>query len=136
MADEPIKGDLRVLSARVELVETLREDFGLFLKDLGIDEQQLAFWQLVLSEAVVNAIQHGCNHDPQLKVEVKWMNCGQEVLLEVRDPGAGPSEEVIRSPGLPEDPYQSPWPRCFSDRELRGSPGALEGEHGLLPAYF
>ncbi|MBC2596431.1 ATP-binding protein [Ruficoccus amylovorans] len=107
MADEPVKGDLRILSARVELVETLREDFGLFLRDLGVNDKQLAFWQLILSEATVNAIQHGCKSDPCLKVEVKWMRHGREVLLEVKDPGPGPAEDVIRSPELPEDPYQS-----------------------------
>ncbi len=106
MADEPVKGDFRTFSARVELVETLREDFGLFLRDLGVDDKLLGFWQLVLSEAVVNAIQHGCKNDPNLSVDVKWMSHGQEVLLEVKDPGPGPAEEVIRSPELPEDPYQ------------------------------
>ncbi|QYY36982.1 SpoIIE family protein phosphatase [Ruficoccus sp. ZRK36] len=107
MADEPVKGDFRVLSARVELVETLREDFGLFLRDLGVDDKSLAFWQLILSEAVVNAIVHGCKSDSQLNVEVKWMSHGREVLLEIKDPGSGPPEKVIRNPELPEDPFQA-----------------------------
>jgi serine phosphatase RsbU (regulator of sigma subunit)/anti-sigma regulatory factor (Ser/Thr protein kinase) len=136
MADEPVKGDFRVLSARVELVETLREDFGLFLRDLGVGDPVLAFWQLALSEAVVNAIVHGCKSDPHLKVEVKWMSHGQEVLLEVKDPGPGPADEVIRSPDLPEDPYQQHGRGMFLIENFADRLEHWKSQHGYCLRVF
>lgn len=106
MADTPSRGDCHVLSARVELVETLREDFGIFLRDLGVPDEGVGFWQLVLSEAVVNAMIHGCQGDYDKAVTVRWRCHEQEITLEVEDPGSGPTEAIMTRPDLPDDPYQ------------------------------
>ncbi len=107
MSEEFVRGDCRVLHARVELVETLREDFSIFLSDLGLDKKDIDFWQLMLSESVVNAMLHGCQGDVEATVRVRWTCCGEEIRLEVQDPGPGPADSVINEPSLPTDPYQS-----------------------------
>jgi serine/threonine-protein kinase RsbW len=55
--------------------------------------------ELALREALANAIVHGCNNDPTKKVECCVVcNESSEVMIVVRDPGAGFNPSAVRNP--------------------------------------
>ena len=55
--------------------------------------------EVALTEALANAVEHGCRHDPGKKVEV-WVGCEHDrgLLIVVRDPGPGFDPAQIPSP--------------------------------------
>ncbi len=55
--------------------------------------------EVALTEALANAVEHGCEHDPEKRVEI-WVGCDRErgLLIVVRDPGAGFDPTQIPSP--------------------------------------
>jgi serine phosphatase RsbU (regulator of sigma subunit)/anti-sigma regulatory factor (Ser/Thr protein kinase) len=86
------------------LVAPLRELFIGTLSNGELTENELTGWQLVFSELVFNAIFHGAKGDPAQCVTIEWSITQDSVILAAHDPGAGPSDEVLNSPSLPEDP--------------------------------
>lgn len=88
----------------VALVEALRDQFTAFLWDIGVESSAVEAWQLIFSEAIVNAIKHGNGSDPDKPVVGGWWLAGQEVFLELSDRGHGPPEDKLKLPSLPEDP--------------------------------
>jgi len=87
-------------------LDGLREAFGAFLIGSGVGIEDMARWQLVLTEAVVNAMVHGSRRDAGRKVEVAWTAGEGSVRLEVGDSGPGPVPELDAAI-LPDDPLQS-----------------------------
>jgi len=63
--------------------------------------------ELALTEALANAVEHGCEHDPGKKVEV-WLGCDHVhgLLIVVRDPGPGFDPAQIPSPIEGEQVYR------------------------------
>ncbi len=55
--------------------------------------------EVALTEALANAVEHGCGHDPGKTVEV-WVGCdpARGLLIVVRDPGHGFDPSQIPSP--------------------------------------
>ena len=85
-------------------VGPLRERFIKAAEAGDLTERELAKWQLVFSELVFNAIEHGARGDAGRSVTVEWSFTETEIILASRDPGPGPPEELLRSPRLPDDP--------------------------------
>lgn len=104
IANSPYCGTRRLHAARLDALEGLRVDFATFLRSHGVHEDALSNWQLVLSEAVVNAIRHGCAERPGGEITVAWQAAEGEVRLIVEDPGKGPPKELTGKPALPRDP--------------------------------
>jgi serine phosphatase RsbU (regulator of sigma subunit)/anti-sigma regulatory factor (Ser/Thr protein kinase) len=94
------------LAADVRELEKLRVNFGDFLRQAGLGEEEVARWQLVLMEAAANAVIHGSQSDARRQVEVAWSAGDGRVLLEVADSGSGPSEGQTFA-SLPLDPLQT-----------------------------
>ncbi len=95
------------LIAQLDQLDGVREDFGNFLYDLNVASDAIHNWQLVLTEAVTNAVVHGSANDPRKKVSVEWKVSGQTVTLAVGDSGRGPSADDLRRPELPDDPLET-----------------------------
>ena len=87
-------------------LDGLREAFGAFLRGAGVADADVARWELVLTEAVVNAMVHGSSRDAGRKVEVAWTAGEGNVRLEVSDGGPGPVLELDAAV-LPDDPLQA-----------------------------
>lgn len=85
-------------------VGPLRERFIKAVSGGDLSAEELYKWELVFSELVFNAVDHGARGDHSLKVTVEWSFTEDAVILAARDPGPGPPEELLRSPRLPEDP--------------------------------
>lgn len=107
MLSSELQGGACRIESKLELVDGVREDFNLFLSNLGIHEESREFWKLVLSEILVNAMEHGNANDPTKQVEARWYCLGTEVILEVCDEGDGPPQAKADVAGLPEDPLST-----------------------------
>ncbi len=64
--------------------------------------------RLVLNEALMNAIEHGCGGDPTKEVQCSVL-CDQErgMIIVVRDPGPGFDPATIPSPVIGQNLYAS-----------------------------
>jgi len=59
--------------------------------------------EIALNEALANAVEHGCQHDPSKEIQVR-VECDPEagMLIIVRDPGSGFDPARVRSPVVGE----------------------------------
>lgn len=85
----------RTLPADRSRVSLLRRELGTWLAGQGLDARARAAAVLACSEAVANAIEHGCGDDSSGTVEVQGAVTGGELALRVRDTGHW------RTPGPP-----------------------------------
>jgi len=92
--------------ADLQRLEELRQAFSAFLRQAGAGAGDISRWELVLAEAVANAILHGSARDNQRQIEVAWSAGDGQIVLEVADSGAG-LPPTLRAARLPEDPLQT-----------------------------
>ncbi|WP_309386156.1 SpoIIE family protein phosphatase [Cerasicoccus frondis] len=97
----PVSGQRYMAPARLSEINTLREDFTLFLADMGLPPEAITDWALVLTEIFANAVIHGCQNDPEKIITIQWDIWQEEISLLVVDPGDGPPETLTRNPSLP-----------------------------------
>lgn len=99
--DETIPAEHAAVSAVVEKIMTAVEE-------MGCARGQEFEIRLALSEALTNAVEHGCQNDPTKKVEI-CVECDAErgMLIVVRDPGKGFNPESLPSPVEGERLYHS-----------------------------
>jgi serine/threonine-protein kinase RsbW len=90
--DMTLPGDVNAIPPFVEKVMSV-------VKELGCTDGREFEIELVLSEALANAIQHGCKHDPSKKIQC-CVACDQTrgMLIVVRDAGPGFDPACIPSP--------------------------------------
>jgi len=100
------QGQRLKIPADLQRLEEARAGLVAFLRKMGATVDDVARWELVLTEAVANAIVHGSGQDARRDIEVAWSAGGGQVRLEVTDSGCGPQENI---PGakLPADPLQT-----------------------------
>jgi len=94
------------VTATLDSLGDLREDSLAFLRSVNLNSEAMDTWALVLTEAFVNAVKHGCGKLESAFIEITWSAEPERVLLEVLDPGPGPSDAVRKSMKLPEDPME------------------------------
>jgi len=92
------------IPAKISAVPLVREPFLDFLHYHGVPEADVMAWTLSFTEAVTNAIRHGCGSDAELQVQIEWWREEDEFCLAVSDPGSGISDDALKNPMLPEDP--------------------------------
>jgi serine phosphatase RsbU (regulator of sigma subunit)/anti-sigma regulatory factor (Ser/Thr protein kinase) len=90
-------------SVPAELAETARVAQLLrgFCAARGLGDETTQALDLLLSEGLNNAIEHGCKDRAGARVEVSWAWKGENFVIEVADPGAFLPAAPAR---LPEDP--------------------------------
>jgi len=99
-ADLTIPGRVDAIGPAVDMVMAA-------VHELGCAEGKEFEIEVALTEALANAVEHGCEHDPGKKVEV-WLGCDHEhgLLIVVRDPGPGFDPSQIPSPIEGEQVYR------------------------------
>jgi len=92
MLRESIPADVARLPGVVDRIMDVVRDAGCG----GSDEFEI---ELAVTEALANAVTHGCGGDPSKRVEV-WVACDLEraLVIVVRDPGAGFDPASVPSP--------------------------------------
>ncbi len=92
LIEEPISAlafndiDIQIPSDLV-FEQVVRESAVFVAKYLGFDEERVGDLQLVVSEAVTNAIEHGNNSDINIKVGVKFYIKAGRLAVQVSDHG-------------------------------------------------
>jgi anti-sigma regulatory factor (Ser/Thr protein kinase) len=85
-------------------IPTITDGVTQLLESKGWTENDVMAVELALREAVANAIRHGCRNDPRNKVQC-CVTCDDsgEVMIVVRDPGAGFDHTTVPNPLDPEN---------------------------------
>lgn len=100
------------LSIRLEFTSTFdMVDFvevvgGHVSRDIGLDEDAVHWVGVAIRECVINAIKHGNQHDSAKRVFVEFataLNSVPEMIIHVRDQGAGFDPEAVADPLAPEN---------------------------------
>ena len=90
--DVTVPGDVKAVTPAVEKIMNVVREMGCAAgKEFEIE--------LALTEALANAIEHGCGGDPRKKAQV-CVGCDPDrgLLIVVRDPGAGFDPSQVPSP--------------------------------------
>ena len=91
---------------QVEAIPPVVEQIMEVIRQQGCAEQSEFEIEVSLYEALANAVEHGCGHDPEKKVEVV-VACEEPrgMIIVVRDPGPGFDPESVPSPIVGENIY-------------------------------
>lgn len=89
---ETIRGEVSAVPPLVERIMT-------FVSDMGCAAGQEFEIRLAISEALANAVEHGCENDPSKEVLI-CVECdpARGMLIVVRDPGQGFDPRLVPSP--------------------------------------
>ena len=90
----------------VEAIPPVVEQIMEVIREQGCAEQSEFEIEVSLYEALANAVEHGCRHDPEKVVEVV-VACEEHrgMIIMVRDPGPGFDPETVPSPIVGENIY-------------------------------
>lgn len=103
MFETGLAGKKVVLPAEILLMDPVRDAFEDFLADCGVAHEDSHMWILVFTEALVNAIKHGCAHDTSQYVQVCWHIENEVIRVQVTDPGNGPHASAREQNKISED---------------------------------
>ena len=70
------------------------------IEPLGLDGRRAERLGTAVSEAAMNAIEHGNQGRPEIPVEVEVVTTGGELVVRIRDVGDGPEAEEVESPDI------------------------------------
>ncbi len=95
------------LKAEFKEVPSVVERVMDIVRSMQCSEGKEAEIQVSLSEALINAIDHGCGQDPEKEIQL-CVACDEArgMLLVVRDPGEGFDPESIPNPSVGLNLYQ------------------------------
>ena len=90
----------------VEAIAPVVEEIMEVIQEQGCAADSEFEIEVSLYEALANAVEHGCCHDPEKRVEV-IVACDehQRMVIVVRDPGPGFNPESVPSPVVGENIY-------------------------------
>lgn len=91
------------IPTRLEALREVRDRLGVVLAPLGLDEAARDRIGLATHEAVVNAMVHGNRRDPALRVGLRVLRDGGDLVIRVADCGPGFDPVAVADPRLPEN---------------------------------
>jgi serine/threonine-protein kinase RsbW len=97
-----------VIPADFNHIETVHNGANELLLSKGWSEDERADVTLAIDEALTNAIRHGCKNDPTKEVQclLSFDDAG-EIVIVVRDPGAGFDPKAVPDPTEDENLLKS-----------------------------
>ncbi|MEM6822490.1 MAG: SpoIIE family protein phosphatase [Verrucomicrobiota bacterium] len=99
---EIVTGKKATLPAQLDQVPLLVAEIVAYSNAHGLDIKEVQGLELLCTEAINNAVEHGAREDASQKVSVRWEIEGQTFTLEVEDPSDFLPE--LNAKDLPEDP--------------------------------
>ena len=108
MSSDRIEVDIKVPNQTryLCLIGHIGENIALALKHYGGDREKLAYeLNLVLTEAMANAIQHANEGDPAKEVHIEIVIADRQLTIRVYDHGQGFDIRQFAEPGHPLDEH-------------------------------
>jgi len=94
---------LETMPSRPELIDDFVASLLVKIDQWSVDEQTAFNIKLSLHEAIINAVKHGNQLDPDLSVQVDIAKQGGQLVIQVNDQGAGFDFTSIPDPITPEN---------------------------------
>ena len=95
--EEDLAADLRSLDLAQKLLVR-------WTAKCQLEEDEVFQWKLILTEAVTNAIRHGCGGIPGAVIHLSLEIGDQHITMSVQQPGPGPDIQSVQQVSLPDDP--------------------------------
>jgi len=107
------------IQGTVEAIAPVVEEIMEIVSEMGCAAGSEFEIEVSVNEALANAVEHGCGHDPSKEVSVR-VECDPEngMLIMVRDPGEGFDPESVPSPIIGERIYADHGRGIFLINEL------------------
>ena len=91
------------LDSTLETVDSAEQAATRIATDNGFDEDEVMQIAMAVREAAVNAVLHGNDYDPGKKVTLDFERTGRDLVITIRDQGAGLDPDKIPDPLAPEN---------------------------------
>jgi len=91
------------MDSTLETVDSAERAAGRIAADSGFDEDEVMRISMAVREAAVNAVLHGNAYDPDKKVVLNFETVGNDLIITIRDQGAGLDPSKIPDPLAPEN---------------------------------
>ncbi len=91
------------LPTNLDLVAPAEADFARRLKRSRWSRDEAHFLQVSFREALINAIKHGNQNDPEKKVRVEVKVSRERIYIKIRDEGEGFKRAEVPDPTIPEN---------------------------------
>jgi len=91
------------LDSTLETVDNAEQTATRIAADNGFDEDEVMQIAMAVREAAVNAVLHGNAYDPGKKVMLDFERTGRDLVITIRDQGAGLDPAKIPDPLAPEN---------------------------------
>lgn len=91
------------LSSTMESVGAVEAAADKIAAEAGLDEDERFHVTMAVREAVVNAVLHGNEYDPDRKISVGLENTGKSLVFTIADQGQGFVPEDVPDPLAPEN---------------------------------
>jgi serine/threonine-protein kinase RsbW len=86
------------IPSRMEEMPAIHALIGEAIKEYGINDELAHWFELTVSESVINAILHGNKSDPDKKTTLKISSSGDTVEIIVEDQGRGFALDTVADP--------------------------------------
>jgi serine/threonine-protein kinase RsbW len=91
------------LDSTLETVDNAEQAATRIAADNGFDEDEIMQISMAVREAAVNAVLHGNAYDPNKKVKLDFERTTRDLVITIRDQGAGLDPAKIPDPLAPEN---------------------------------
>ena len=91
------------LDSSLETIDRAEEKATRIATELGFAEDEIMQISMAVREGAVNAVLHGNAYDPDKKVTLAFEQTGQDLVITIRDQGAGMDISKIPNPLAPEN---------------------------------
>ncbi|MFV2072382.1 MAG: ATP-binding protein [Thermoanaerobaculales bacterium] len=107
------------VAGRILAIPPVVEKIMEVVRDTGCAADHEFEVEVALNEALANAVEHGCEHDPDKEIEV-CVACDESrgMVIVVRDPGGGFDPGSVPSPVVGENIYSDSGRGIFLINEL------------------
>jgi serine/threonine-protein kinase RsbW len=91
------------MDSTLETVDSAEQAASRIAAESGFDEDEVMGISMAVREAAVNAVLHGNAYDPDKKVILDFETIGNDLIITIRDQGAGLDPNKIPDPLSPEN---------------------------------
>jgi serine/threonine-protein kinase RsbW len=91
------------MDSTLETVDSAEQSASRIAAEAGFDEDEVMRISMAVREAAVNAVLHGNAYDPDKKVILDFETIGNDLIITIRDQGAGLDLNKLPDPLSPEN---------------------------------